>query len=245
MAERKVEAYAITDHDSLAAYGRFTAHPGARVVSGIEINTHYRSCEVHVLGYGIRVDDPSLARFLTTNRANRRSRTERMVAQLRQAGYGITMADIEAQAQGSEALGRPHVGKALVALGLASDIDGAFRNLLRKGRPGFVPSSFVTPQMASAALRAAGGIAVLAHPGRIADANILDELCIAGEFDGLEVYYPRHDADDIRRFEAKAREYGLIATAGADFHDIRYHTRGVGMEVAVGAIAPFLERVGI
>lgn len=245
MAAQKVAAYAVTDHDTLAAYGRFTPHPGARVISGIEINTHYRNCEVHVLGYGIAVDDPALSAFLTANRANRRARTERMVGQLREAGYGISMSDIEAQAKGSEALGRPHVGKALVAMGLATDIDAAFRHLLRRGRPGFVPSSFVTPQMASAALRAAGGIAVLAHPGRIADARILDDLCTAGEFDGIEVYYPRHDADEVAHFEMKARQYHLVATAGADFHDIRYHTRGVGMEVAADAIAPFLERVGI
>ncbi|MGC8485005.1 MAG: PHP domain-containing protein [Candidatus Baltobacteraceae bacterium] len=245
MAQRAVEAYSITDHDTLAAYGRFTPHAGARVVIGTEINTYYRNSEVHVLGYGLRVDDPAFAAFLVENREHRFTRAQRMVEQLRAGGYAITMADVERHAQGSKVLGRPHVARALVANGISSDIEAAFRGLLRRGRPGFVPSTFVTPQRASAAIRAAGGIAVLAHPGRVADAAIVDELCGAGEFDGLEIYYPLHDADDIARFERKASEYGLLATAGADFHDIRYHKGGVGMEVDAAALAPFFARVGL
>ncbi len=243
MAERGVEAYSITDHDTLAAYGRFTPHAGARVIEGTEINTYYRNSEVHVLGYGLRIDDVAFAAFLVENREHRLTRAQRMVEQLRAGGYAITMADVERHAQGSKVLGRPHVARALVANGISSDIEAAFRGLLRRGRPGFVPSTFVTPQRASAAIRAAGGLAVLAHPGRVADEAIVDELCSAGEFDGIEIYYPLHDADDVARFEAKAREYGLFATAGADFHDIRYHARGVGMEVDAAALAPFLERV--
>ena len=245
MAERAVEAYSITDHDTLAAYGRFAPHAGARVVVGTEINTYYRNSEVHVLGYGLRSDDPDFAVFLSENREHRLTRAQHMVEQLRAGGYAITMADVERHAQGSKVLGRPHVARALVANGISSDIEAAFRGLLRRGRPGFVPSSFVTPQRASAAIRAAGGIAVLAHPGRIADAAIVDQLCSAGEFDGLEIYYPLHDATEVALYERKAREYELLATAGADFHDIRYHTRGVGMEVEATALAPFLARVGL
>ena len=245
MAERAVEAYSITDHDTLAAYGRFTPHAGARVVVGTEINTYYRNSEVHVLGYGLRPEDPDFTEFLVENREHRFTRAQRMVEQLQAGGYSIAMADVERHAQGSKVLGRPHVARALVANGIAGDIEAAFRSLLRRGRPGFVPSTFVTPQRASAAIRAAGGLAVLAHPGRVADGTIVDELCDAGEFDGLEIYYPLHDANDVALYESKAREYGLFATAGADFHDIRYHTRGVGMEIDGAALAPFFERVGL
>ncbi len=146
MAERGVEAYSITDHDTLAAYGRFTPHAGARVIEGTEINTYYRNSEVHVLGYGLRIDDPTFAAFLVENREHRLTRAQRMVEQLRAGGYAITMADVERHAQGSKVLGRPHVARALVANGLSSDIEAAFRGLLRRGRPGFVPSTFVTPQ---------------------------------------------------------------------------------------------------
>ena len=56
--------------------------------------------------------------------------------------------------------------------------------------------------------------------------------------------YPQHDEDDVRFFTAKAAEHSLVMTAGSDFHDIRYHRHGVGMDVDESAIAPFLERVG-
>jgi predicted metal-dependent phosphoesterase TrpH len=243
MHERKVEVFAISDHDSLAAYGRFKVPPNMRVVTGIEINTTYRSNEVHVLGYGVRLDSPELNALIDSNVVARRARVEKMVEQLRIAGYGISVEAVLAEAGEAHAIGRPHVGKALIRSGMAPDIDWAFRNLLRTGKPGYVPSTHVTPQRAIEAIAAAGGIAVLAHPGRLKDRGLIDELAGHG-LRGLEVMYPLHDADERRLFCEKAKQHGLVMTGGSDFHDIRYHTRGVGMEVDDADIAPFLELVG-
>ena len=236
-----VEVYSISDHDTLTAYGNFEPAPGARVVPGIEINTSYRQNEVHVLGYGSALlHDAAVATMLEHNRAERRKRVERMVAQLRRGGYGITMADVEREGPNAKALGRPHVGKALIRAGHAGDIEAAFRNFLRGGKLGYVPSTHVTPHEAIETIGAAGGIAVLAHPGRLRDRAIIDELAPHG-LRGLEAFYPRHDAGEVRFFREKAAELGLFVTGGADFHDIRYHTRGVGIDVPDDAIAPFIE----
>ena len=240
MAERRVDVFAISDHDTLSAYGRFES--SARVVTGIEINTTYRDNEVHVLGYGVPLDDSPLQAMIEHNRAERAKRVERMVAQLRRAGYGITVADVLREGAEAKALGRPHVGKALIRLGIAPDIEWAFRHLLRRGKPGYVPSTHATPHDAIAAIAAAGGVPVLAHPGRLKDRAILDELAAAG-LRGLEVFYPSHDADDVRYFRDKARHYGLVMTAGSDFHDIRYHTHGGGVAVEDEDIRPFLDLV--
>ncbi|HTX58477.1 MAG TPA: PHP domain-containing protein [Verrucomicrobiae bacterium] len=242
MGERGVEIFAISDHDTLGAYGRFEPPAGSRVVTAIEINTTWRGNEVHLLGYGLPLGQSAVSELLASNRRERRARTEQMVAQLQRAGYGITMDDVLARAPGTESLGRPHVAKALIAAGMASDVDAAFRSLLRAGRPGYVPQTYVTPQTAIDRIAAAGGVAVLAHPGRLRDRALLDELARRG-LQGLEVFYPSHDEDDVRFFRAKAREYGLVMTAGMDFHDIRYHTRGVGIEVDDDDLAPFLELV--
>ena len=83
---------------------------------------------------------------------------------------------------------------------------------------------------------------VLAHPGRLKDRALIDELAPHG-LRGLEVFYPLHDAQDVQIFRDLAKRYGLVMTAGMDFHDIRYHTRGVGMEVARDDIAAFLDLV--
>jgi predicted metal-dependent phosphoesterase TrpH len=243
MGERGVEVFSISDHDTLDAYGHFTPPAGARVVTGIEINTTYRENEVHILGYNIPTDDSPIRAMIERNQAERFKRMEKMVDQLRRAGYGISVDDVAREGADAKALGRPHVAKALIRAGLTADIDSAFRNLLRRGKPGYVPSVHVTPQLAIATIREAGGLPVLAHPGRLRDRSLIDELASAG-LEGLEVFYPLHDAHDVREFREKAAHYGWVMTAGMDFHDIRYHTAGVGIEVDRADIEPFLDRVG-
>lgn len=244
MGERGVEIFSITDHDALSAYGAFTPPPGAAVITGVEINTTYRENEVHILGYGLPLDSSPLLDMIERNCRERAIRVEKMVDQLRRAGYGITVQDVLREAGGAKALGRPHVAKALIRGGMTPDIDAAFRNLLRRGKPGYVPSTHVTPHEAIERIGASGGIAVLAHPGRLKDRAIIDELAGVG-LHGLEVFYPLHDPSDISAFREQAKRYGFVMTAGADFHDIRYHTRGVGMDVDANDIAPFLERAGV
>ena len=242
MGERSVEIFSISDHDTLSAYGKFDPPPGSRVVTGIEINTTWSDNEVHVLGYGVRLDHQPLIDLVNKNRSAREVRAQRMVDQLRTAGYSIAIEDVMEQAVDAKAVGRPHVAKALIARGQIPDVDYAFRHLLVHGKPGFVPSLHVSPDRAIAAIKDAGGIPVLAHPGRLKDRTLIEEFVGYG-LEGLEVFYPKHDAGDVAQFRLAAQQHGLVMTAGCDFHDIRYHTGGVGMDVAREDIAPFLERV--
>lgn len=242
MGERGVEVFSISDHDTMSAYGKFTPSSNARVVTGVEINTTYRGNEVHLLGYGMPADAPELLATIERNRDARRVRAQRMVDQLQRAGYGITYDEVLKEAPDAKAIGRPHVAKALIAKGLVPDIDWAFRHLLRTGMPGYVPSLHITPHEAIERITAAGGVPVLAHPGRLKDRVLIDELAPKG-LRGLEVFYPLHDAEDVRIFRDLAKRYGLVMTAGMDFHDIRYHTRGVGIEVERDDITPFLNLI--
>jgi len=242
MGERSVEVFSISDHDTVTAYGKFKPPAGSRVVTGIEINTTYKENEVHVLGYSVALEDAELLEMCDRNRSARAVRAQRMVDQLRAAGYGITIEDVLAEATDAKAIGRPHVAKALIRRGEVPDVDYAFRHLLGRGKPGYVPSLYVTPQKAIEVIEGAGGVPVLAHPGRLKDRSLVPELVDAG-IEGIEVFYPKHDADDVAQFRLVAQQHGLMMTAGCDFHDIRYHAGGVGMEVAREDIAPFLERV--
>jgi len=242
MLERGVEAFSITDHDTVSAYDSLTVAPGVRMVRGLEINTTYAGNEVHILGYAMRSSDTALDALLASNRAARDARARKMVERLRAAGYAITYDDVVREGAASKALGRPHVAKALMRSGAIPHVDYAFRHLLSYGKPAFAASEHVTPADAVAAIKAAGGVAVLAHPGRLRDARVI-EAAVNWGIDGLEVFYPRHDRSDVARLRASAIRHGLLMTAGADFHDIRYHTAGVGMEVEEADIQPFLERV--
>ncbi len=242
MAERGVRIFSVTDHDTLAAYGQFTPPASARIITGIEINTTYRDGEVHVLGYRLPLGPSPLTQVLENNRHARRARISRIVAQLRDAGHDITLEHVHSEAKDDASLGRPHVGKALVRLGIASDIENAFRGFLRRGTAGYVASTHITPQQAIEVIVASGGVAVLAHPGRLKDYNIVGELVEHG-LQGLEVFYPTHEPMQVQYFRDQAQRYGLVMTAGSDFHDIRYHKRGVGAEVEGGDIRAFLDLV--
>ncbi len=243
MLRRGVEIFSVTDHDSLGAYRKLGEAAGsADVVTGVELNTTYRGNEVHVLGYGFALDDETVGEAIASNRGRRRDRAETMAAQLSSAGYAVSFDEVRAEAADEAALGRPHVARALIRKGYARDIDSAFRELLTPGKPGYVPQTYLRPHDAVKLVARAGGVAVLAHPGRLKDESIIEELVEAG-LAGIETFYPTHDQNQVAHFRGIAAEYGLVMTAGSDFHDARYNARGVGMEVAREDITPFLDLV--
>jgi predicted metal-dependent phosphoesterase TrpH len=246
MRSRGVEIFAITDHDSLGAFPKLDGSYGtAHVVTGIELNTTYRDNEVHVLGYGFPLDSPEMRAAIEANRGHRERRAERMIEQLANAGYPLDVASVRAEAgHADSSLGRPHVARALIRAGYVSDIESAFRTLLTAGKPGYVPSTYMQPQEAVQIVKRCGGVPVLAHPSRLKDEAIIEELVGEGLV-GLEVFYPTHDPGQVAHYRALASRYGLVMTGGSDFHDLRYNPRGVGMEVERADIAPFLDLISV
>jgi predicted metal-dependent phosphoesterase TrpH len=241
MRARGVGIVSVTDHDTLAAYDVLRPD-GFKLVTGIEINTTYRGNEVHVLGYGFDLEAPGLREVVDENRRYRETRAAEMVDRLCKAGHELTLAQVRAEASENATLGRPHVAKALVRNGLASSVEAAFRTMLSPGRPGYVPSHYIRPQHAVATIARAGGVPVLAHPGRLKDEALIGELVEAG-IAGLEAFYPAHQPAQIAHFRTLATQHGLVMTAGSDFHDPRWNVRGVGMEVEEADIRPFLDLV--
>lgn len=240
---RGVRWCAITDHDTLRAYDEPGLDwAGLRRVVGIEINTSWRGGEVHVLGFNLPLGPSPLSDVLEASRNARRRRIDGMVGALNRAGYPLEVAAVLAEAEGGHALGRPHVAKALVRAGIVPDVQTAFRDLLGSGKPGYAPSYHLEPVRAVEVIRAAGGVPVLAHPGRVGDLAVLDDLVEAG-LRGLEVFYPTHSAQQTADFRERARRFGLVMSAGSDFHDDRYHTRGVGFDVDPHDVQPFLDLV--
>jgi len=244
MRSRGVEIFSITDHDALGAYAKIDGAAGAAtVIVGVELNTTYRGNEVHILGYGFPLDSTEIGSAIAANRRHREARAERMVEQLRKAGYELEFADVRAEAGNADsALGRPHVARALVRAGYVPDLESAFRQLLIPGKPGYAPQTYMRPQDAVDLIRRSGGVAVLAHPGRLKDESIIDEL-IDGGLAGIEAFYPSHDANQIAHFRGIAARAGLVLTGGSDFHDSRYSPNGLGMEIDRADLEPFLDLV--
>jgi predicted metal-dependent phosphoesterase TrpH len=241
MRARGVSWFSITDHDTTRAYQQVDA-PGQHVVTGIEINTTWDGSDVHILGYRIPTGPSPLGDVIERNREHRRARVDAMVGGLNRAGYPLTVDQVLVESGGGHALGRPHVAKALVRNGMVRDVQSAFDTLLSRGKAGYAPSHHITPQEAIEVVRSSGGVPVLAHPGRLKDPTVLDALAEQG-LAGIEVFYPTHSTQQTAHYRAQATRYGLVMTAGSDFHDERWNAATVGVDVDEADIRPFLDLV--
>jgi len=227
-AGNKVTAFALTDHDTtdgVAAAQAEGLRLGVEVIAGIEISVSENdgATSLHILGLGIAPEDPALRARLEIANTARHTRAATMVGRLQQAGLKIELAHVEALADGGS-IGRPHVARALVELGLCVDADDAFVRYLRRGKPGYEPYAALSARDAIALVHGAGGVAVLAHPplstGVDAPGGIeaFVERLLPHGLDGLEIWHPGHKPGTIRRLRRLAREHELLETGGSDFH---------------------------
>lgn len=218
-----VRVLAVTDHDTVSGLPRADAaarKEGLTLIDGIELSAFVHGKEVHILGHFLQRDEPELARFSDRLREERRSRMEEMVTKMKSLGYPVTMAEVEALAQGAH-LGRPHLARLMVEKGFTTSVKEAFDRWLGDGKPGCVPRFKLSGQEAIGLIRRARGAATVAHPAvsRV-DKYDLKTLVDAG-LSGLEVDHGDHDVGARRRLLDWARELDLVPTAGSDFHGER------------------------
>jgi hypothetical protein len=227
-AANGVTGFALTDHDTTDGIAEAQVEAnrlGIELIPGIEISVNEQDGgrSLHVLGLGLSPDDPVLRTRLEVARHERRTRAARMVTRLQEAGVAIELADVEAIAAGGS-VGRPHLARALVELGVCRDADEAFVKYLRRGRPGYEPYAAFSAREAITLVHGAGGVAVLAHPplssGVDAPGGIeaFVERLLPDGLDGLEIWHPGHKPGQIRRLRRLAREHDLLETGGSDFH---------------------------
>lgn len=219
---------AITDHDAVDAVGpaRAAAPEGLAVIAGAELSCSVDGREAHVLAYGVDPDDPGLEAALARFADQREARAREMVERLREKGIEIDFADVEA-ASGSGTIARPHVARALLDRGAVGSIDEAFARFLGRSRPAFVDKPRLDPREACEIVRAAGGVAGLAHPGTFRRDDLIPALVEAG-LEALEVRHTEHSAAATRHYEALARSLDLLPTGGSDFHGTPGHRSRLG-----------------
>ena len=220
-----VSVFALTDHDSvdgLPAARQHAGRLGLSLVNGVELSTRHESMELHILGYGFDAEHPLLTEKLIAQKAARHSRLPALVAKLNQLGLEITVEDVY-RAAGDSNPGRPHVARALVALGHVRDTDDAFRRYLGDAAPANVRKVVPSPADAISWIHAAGGKAVWAHPlarpiQRQGGFEALARELSQQGLDGLEEIHPAQDLGVRRKIRQVARELGLRLTGGSDFH---------------------------
>lgn len=235
-----LEAIALTDHDTLAGLEEAAAESrrcGIAFVRGIELSAR-RSDEpdelrrtVHILGYFFSPPDSGFAAWLETLHARRRARNRAMAEKLQQLGYDVRLEEAESLARHVTA--RPHFAEVLVRKGYFPSVRAAIDALLAEGAPAYVEKQDPPPQECIARIRAAGGIAALAHPRRLhqadsaAEERILRSMVDAG-LSAIEVWHPDHDRRAASRYFQLARKYGLAVTGGSDYHGRRTPTLRLG-----------------
>ena len=223
-----IRTLAITDHDTLAGYRDAAADgipvpAGFALIAGVEINAvagglDLPEGELHVVGLGVDPDDDAFEAALAGQRGGRRRRFERMAARLRAAGLAVDAQLADLDAASDDALGRPTLARALVAAGFATSVQDAFARFVGRGGPGYVPREGLGPLEAIRAIRSAGGIPVLAHFAAAPSRTVLiRELMVAG-LGGIEVHHRSFDAATVAAVGAVARELGLLASGGTDYH---------------------------
>jgi predicted metal-dependent phosphoesterase TrpH len=235
-----VAAIAICDHDTMAGLDEASdaaKAAGIELLTGVEVSVEWPGSSMHILGFCVDPHDKALVDLLARFRDFRGERNRRILDRLTQLDMPLAAQAVAAHA-GGETVGRLHMAQAMVDAGYAASTDEAFRRWLTRGAPAYVERVRATPQEAIATIRAAGGLAALAHPrqlhrpfveartavGRLADQGL----------EGLEAWHPDHSADDMRMYATMAERFDLVATGGSDFHGHLRH--GVALGVGRGGL---------
>ena len=220
-----LEAIALTDHDTLtglAEAAQAAASVDIELVPGVEFSCEVPVGTLHMLGYFVDRGNPDLDNLLTEMIASRARRNPKIVAKLNHLGYELTMDDVHAQAN-SPIVSRLHIAQAMLQRGYVRSIDEAFGRFLGDNGSAYVRRVEPSPAKAIDAVHSAGGLAVVAHAIHLRAANEkeligrLTELADLG-LDGVEVWYPEHNADLTDQLWRFCRRADLAAVGGSDFH---------------------------
>ncbi len=230
-----VTALAITDHDIVTGIPEAIAagaERGIEIIPGVEISSCMGNSELHLLGYCIDWQDSELNRRLATLRESRHTRNPQIIERLRALGLDVTYEEVRALA-GTDAVGRPHIARLLMDKKYVTSAKDAFDRYLAEGRPAYVARELPNPTDAIAWIRAAGGVAVLAHPtwAKVSGEglNALLTTLKAEGLGGIEVHYSTHTKRQTMEYLDLAKRLDLLVTGGSDFHGITKPDIEVGM----------------
>ncbi len=220
-----VELWALTDHDEVGGQQRALEAAcalGLPYLTGVEISVTFAGKVVHIVGLGFDHHDPRIVEGLRTTRGGRGARAKEMAEGLAQVGIRGAYEGALKYAGNPELISRTHFARFLVEAGHCADVPEVFRRFLTEGKPGYVPHRWAALGDAVRWITGAGGLAVIAHPGRYGFTPT-EEYALITEFiahggRGIEVVTGSHTAADMVQYTDTALEFDLLASRGSDFH---------------------------
>lgn len=244
--EKKLKAFALTDHDSVDGLDEALRYAGSlreknsensasvpEIIPGIELSTEYLGQDVHILGLYIDYQNAAFRRQLQEFVDSRITRNRKMCELLQNAGISVTYEGLLAEFPDA-VITRAHYAKYLLNHGYISNMKEAFDRYIGDHGPCYIPREKITPVQAVKLILDVGGIPILAHPILYHFSNqqlsiLTAELKEAGLV-GLEAVYSTYTAAEERQIRALAGEYGLLISGGSDFHG----ANKPGLDLAVG-----------
>ena len=220
-----VELWALTDHDEIGGQHRAMAAAkaqGMAYLTGTEISVTFAGETVHIVGLGFDPDDAALKQGLHNTRNGREQRAREMSDSLAQAGIHGAFEGALKFVGNPELISRTHFARHLVETGVCKETNEVFRKYLTEGKPGYVPHRWATLKDAVTWITQANGLAIIAHPGRY-NFSANAEYALFTEFKahggrGVEVVTGSHTKQDFVKYAETAKEFGLAASRGSDFH---------------------------
>lgn len=222
--DRGVDVLAITDHDSidgLECAQNAAQNLGLFLVSGVEISTRWSGHDIHVVGLGVDTGSDILLEGLYRQKQTRISRAKMIGQRLEKSGFRCAL-DRAQQIAGRESIGRPHFAQYLMEQGAVKSFDEAFRKFLGTGKSAYVAIEWSSIEEAVQWIKSAGGVAVLAHPGRYrmtrTKLRALIKAFKVWQGDAIEVCTPNHTPEMIAYLSRLTHDFDLMASQGSDFH---------------------------
>jgi predicted metal-dependent phosphoesterase TrpH len=224
-ASSGITVLGVTDHDSTAGWQEAidSLHGSLQLALGAEVSCLTEDgISVHMLGLLFDGDNQPLQQLLSDSRDTRIPRMKKMIENLQGAGFDITLEDVQAATPDGATVGRPHLADALVEKKIVKSRDEAFTDLLNNDSPFYVSHFAPTPEDSIRAIRAAGGVAVIAHPfasrrGQILTPDSFASLVAAG-LNGIEVFHRDQSEDERSQLLVIAHELELAVTGSSDYH---------------------------
>ena len=220
-----VDVWALTDHDEISGVAAARAAANAldlHFVPGVEISVTWARQTVHIVGLQIDEANSALVQGLAATRNGRERRARDMAEQLAEAGIPDAFEGALRHVGNADLMSRTHFARYIVELGRCVDTKEVFRNYLIEGKPGYVPHRWASLEQAVAWISGAGGVPVIAHPGRYRYTEmefgvLFDQFKQMGG-KAIEVTTGSHTPDQYEEYARVARRYGFLASIGSDFH---------------------------
>ena len=209
--------FAITDHDTVDGVKYLYENGiypdrGIKIIPGVEFSAENAENDIHIVGYNIDIYNGALSDMINEISEARWTRFSEIIKILQNQNYNIREADVLQVAGASRSIGR------VVKKGEFKTVREAFEKMLGKGKIAYAPRYFPTIEEIVEVIHQAGGQAVLAHPKLVENDSLVENIC--QKVDGIEVFYPNHQPQDIQLYLSFAEKYNLLIVGGSDFHGV-------------------------